>query len=255
MWDRKTVKARGKEAFQANYWRCVLIALILFAVMGGGAATGKRSGSGNGAEDMHFESFQEFKDYFQRETGVTGDMMNRVLVAVGAVVGAVVLVGSALKLLVFNPLKIGCCHFFVRNGESPAELGEIDRAFKPAWVHNFVVMLLHDLFIALWSLLLVVPGIIKAYAYRLTPYLQAENPDLSGVEAIRLSERMMKGHKWEAFVYDLSFLGWYLLSVLTFGLLAVLYVNPYKEAADAELYREISESFLAASGQINDPEL
>ena len=82
---------------------------------------------------------------------------------------------------------------------------------------------------------------VKRYAYFLVPYLVAENPDLSPTEAIRLSNRMMKGHKWEAFCLELSLLPWMLLAVATGGLLGLLFYNPYKEAVLAEYHANIRE--------------
>ena len=95
----------------------------------------------------------------------------------------------------------------------------------------------------LYFLLLVVPGIIKAYEYRFVSYLTADHPEMSGTEVITLSRQMMRGHKWRAFVLDLSFLGWYILSAFTFFLLSIFYVNPYKHSTDAELYKALKNEF------------
>lgn len=73
------------------------------------------------------------------------------------------------------------------------------------------------------------------------PYLLAENPSIKRKEAFQLSKQMMKGNKWKTFILDISFFGWYLLSVLTFGLLSILYVNPYNAATNAELYAELKQ--------------
>lgn len=89
-------------------------------------------------------------------------------------------------------------------------------------------MVLRDVFIFLWSLLFLIPGVIKHYSYRMVPYILADDPEIGAMDAITLSRQMMDGHKWNTFVLDLSFLGWDLLSALTLGLLGVFYVNPYK---------------------------
>ena len=101
---------------------------------------------------------------------------------------------------------------------------------------------LQNLFIFLWSLLLIIPGIVKSYQYRMIPYLLAEDPNLSFSEATRLSTEMMSGEKRDAFVLDLSFLGWQLLSCITCGILGVFYVNPYVQATNAELYVALKEN-------------
>ena len=70
----------------------------------------------------------------------------------------------------------------------------------------------------------------------MVPYIIADNPDMSATDVIKFSREMMNGNKWRAFVLDLSFIGWYILSGLTLGILSVFYVNPYIYATDAELY-------------------
>ena len=85
-------------------------------------------------------------------------------------------------------------------------------------------------------LVLVVPGIVKHYEYLMVPYIIAENPAMDYKEAFQISKQMMDGEKMEAFIMDLSFLGWYLLSAVTCGLLAIFYVNPYVQASFAEMY-------------------
>ena len=92
-----------------------------------------------------------------------------------------------------------------------------------------------NLWILLWTLLFIVPGIIKSYSYRLVPYILAENPDIDTNEALMRSEQLMRGNKWETFIYDLSFIGWYILGI--FFLVSVFWVQPYKRSCDAELYR------------------
>jgi uncharacterized membrane protein len=93
----------------------------------------------------------------------------------------------------------------------------------------------------LWTLT-IIGGFIKYYSYRLVPYLLAENPDLKPLQAITLSRRMMDGHKWECFILDLSFLGWGVLSLLSFGLVGIFYLNPYKQSTMCEFYVAIRES-------------
>ena len=97
-------------------------------------------------------------------------------------------------------------------------------------------MFLRDLFTALWSLLFIVPGIIKHYEYLMVPYIIAENPGMPREEAFLISNKMMMGQKWEAFVLDLSFIGWGILTVMTGGIVGVFYAEPYRQATFAELY-------------------
>ena len=100
--------------------------------------------------------------------------------------------------------------------------------------------MLVGLYTLLWSLLLIIPGLIKSYSYAMTPYIMAEKPDMSVNDAITKSRQIMNGHKWQLFCLDLSFTGWMLLSMVTLGL-GLIYVWPYYNAARAAFYREIKK--------------
>ncbi len=113
------------------------------------------------------------------------------------------------------------------------------------WGRVSCTMFLTSFYHFLWSLT-VIGGVIKRYSYYLVPYLAAENPALSPRETIGLSRRMMQGHKWECFVWELSFLGWRILGVLTAGITAIFYSNPYETATFTEYYTEIRERYIEA---------
>ena len=99
---------------------------------------------------------------------------------------------------------------------------------------------LRDLFVALWSLLFVIPGVIKSYEYRMVPYLLAEHPEMSSSEVLARSKEMMDGNKWAVFVLDLSFIGWVLLGAITMGLVFIFWTSPYINATEAALYHRLS---------------
>lgn len=111
-----------------------------------------------------------------------------------------------------------------------------------------------ELFIYLWSLLFVIPGIIKAISYALTPYILADCKNVRATDALKLSMRMMEGHKWEYFVLGLSFIGWTLLTSLTCGLLYVFYVGPYMNNTFAGYYAERKAAALA-EGTVTEAQL
>lgn len=98
--------------------------------------------------------------------------------------------------------------------------------------------LLSGIYTFLWSLLLIIPGIIKAFAYSQAMYIIAEEPNIGTREALRRSEEMMVGHKAEYFVLQLSFIGWGILSTFTFGILT-LWLVPYMNATMANYYQEL----------------
>ena len=113
-------------------------------------------------------------------------------------------------------------------------------------------MFLRNLFTFLWSLLFIIPGIIKFYEYRMIPYILAENPTLSYKEAFELSKKMMYGQKWKTFVLDLSFIGWYILSLLTFGLLIIFWIAPYMRATNVELYVCLKNNLISNGDVLNN---
>lgn len=261
-WNRADLKERARTAMKANYWWCVLVAVVLAIILGGGSS-GRDDSDG---DDGGLQAVRPVKSFhvtvYFREDGMEIlrqdleklehlDIRETVENAVWTVLRSGiylvlgifgVILGLVLKLLLINPLQVGCRKFFFVNACSPdagpALMGD---AFKNGYYGNTVVaMLLRDLYVFLWTLLLVVPGIIKAYEYRLVPYLMAEYPEMHYREALDKSRMMMEGEKWNAFVLDLSFIGWSILSALTGGLVGIFWTNPYRYAADAELYLTLS---------------
>lgn len=104
-----------------------------------------------------------------------------------------------------------------------------------------------SIFTFLWSLLLVIPGIIKSYSYSMAGFIMSENPEMSAKEAMEVSMRMMKGNKWRLFCLQLSFIGWGILCVFTLGI-GYLWLNPYMNAATAAFYDEISRNEAVGEG-------
>ena len=100
------------------------------------------------------------------------------------------------------------------------------------------IMLLQALFVILWTLLLVIPGIIKSYSYAMTNCIAEDNPELGAMECIDRSMAMMKGHKWELFLLDLSYIGWILLGVLSLGI-GLLWIIPWMQMAHVKFYEEL----------------
>lgn len=110
--------------------------------------------------------------------------------------------------------------------------------FQQFW-RFLLAQLLMNLFITLWSLLFVIPGIIAAFAYSQTIYIMLDNPQISPLEAIGASKQLMRGHKFEYFTLQLSFLGWAFLSIFTFGLLGI-WLNPYMQVTMANYYNALT---------------
>lgn len=106
---------------------------------------------------------------------------------------------------------------------------------------GFCQAFLRYLYIFLWGLLFIIPGIVAQYRYAMTPFIMAEHPELTASEAITASKKMMNGHKWELFCLDMSFIGWAFLCVLTFDI-GYIFLNPYVNASHAAFYRRVSVS-------------
>lgn len=150
---------------------------------------------------------------------------------------------SFLSMLLLFPLQYGAAVAFLsfkRTGVD-VKIGDMFVGFND-YGRVFVTILLQALYIVLWSLLLVVPGIIKAISYSQTIYILKDNPELKFNGAIERSMAMMEGHKMEAFLLGISFIGWLLLGVLTLGI-GMLWVTPYMSTAYAHFYDYVKEDY------------
>ena len=143
-----------------------------------------------------------------------------------------------LSVLVFSVLSVGGYRYFQKTRKNlHTDIGEVAGNFKDGNYKNVVIItFLKNLKVFLWTLLLFVPGIIKNYEYYLVENILAVRPDIDKNEAFRLSKLLMNGYKMEAFVLNLSFIGWYLLSLFTLGILTFVYVNPSMVATNVEFY-------------------
>ena len=249
-WTRFDLKERGKAAFQRNYWRSVLVALILMIFVNGGSSavsnTWNQINSSSSSSDSYYTEYYDdgiVGNFYSSGTSVPGMLVSGI---VAAVVGGAMIVGALLRIFLLNPLEVGGCRFFMENSEYQPTVGRLGYAFQNGMYGKTVLTLfLRKLFIGLWALLLIVPGIVKSYEYRMVPYLLADDPNMTRQDAFRLSKELMYGQKWNTFVLDLSFLGWSLLSLCTCGLLAIFYVNPYVQATNAELFLELKREYFA----------
>lgn len=148
-------------------------------------------------------------------------------------------------LLVFSPMNLGYEYAFkLLSSDSDAQVtGNMFRkGFKP-YFRNVWGMFLMGLFVNLWALLLIIPGIVKAYAYSMTPYILVDYPELSANQAINLSKKMMRGHKFDLFYLHLSFLGWGVLSVFTLGI-GLIWLMPYMMTAQAAFYQDVKNDYI-----------
>ena len=243
MWDRVEIKKRGKAVFKANYWRSVLSAFLLSLLVGGSALS-----AGSNMDDDNVDTIddadttgaeQTLNDATDAFNSLPEDQKSAVgMVIMGAILAGLVVacIAFVLRIFVFNPLQVGCYGFFRENARGlHPDLGVIKSGFG-RYGHTFITLLLRDLFLILWTLLFIIPGIVKAYSYRMVPFILRDNPELSATEVIAASRHLMNGNKWKTFVFDLSYIGWFLLGCITFGLVNVFWTSPYRQNANAALY-------------------
>ena len=274
MWTRKELKEKGKLSFKRNYWKAVLVSLLLVFMVRGAVNFGFGGRGGSNESDANAVTTQAeqsetvgqdqdiielpeivlnpsdlidsddpdsipvgFTDFLIELRDTIGGIGILALVVGGILLFIVLFVViAAIHAFLFNPLEAGTARFFVRNLNDKAEIRELAYCYDHGYLNVVKTVFLRDLYIVLWGLLLIIPGIIKSYEYRMVNYILAENPEMDTKEVFAMSRDMMRGNKWRAFVLDLSFLGWHLLSLITIGLAGIFYVFPYRNMTNAALY-------------------
>lgn len=227
MWTRGLLKENAKIAFKRNYWTCVIVSVILMLV--GGGVEG-------GSFNLNFNTSSSDAETLYNITGKEFILFSVILIGILIVLA----VSCVFAAFITNIVNVGGKRYFMENREHKTQIGQVFYGFQCGSYMNLVkTMFLRDLYIFGWSLLLIIPGIIKSYAYKLVPYILAENPELGSDKAIELSNTMMKGNKLELWVLELSFILWDILNACTIGLLGVFYLNPYKHATYTEFYTAV----------------
>lgn len=165
--------------------------------------------------------------------------------------------GSLLfLLLVYCPAAIGYVNASKRlldEGDDRITANLFKIGFG-CWGRSVWGVILYELKVILWSLLFIIPGIIKSFGYALTPFLLVDRPDLTPLQCIKLSDEMMKGHKFDLFFLYLSFIGWFLLGILTLGI-GFLWLQPYVETSFAAFYNDVKGQYEAqAAGEAPAPD-
>ena len=251
MWTRALLKANAKAVLRRSYGR-VFLACLVTAVLTGGLNINYNFGA---------TSADPAVDFFYTVGSALpgGDVAALILgtaaVMLGILAAVLLFILGLLVALLFVPVvQVGEARYLLRNrGEDPG-FGTLFSAFGNGQYWNVVgVMFWMNLRVFLWSLLLLIPGIIKSYQYRFVPYLLAENPALDAARALEISTAMTDGEKLNIWVLDLSFFGWHLLGTLLFGL-GGLFVAPYTHATEAELYSALRAKAIA-SGAVTEAEL
>ncbi len=264
MWTRKELKQRAKEALRRNYWKIVLVAFLTSLIMSGptmaGSATGSSSGvtAGGGRQEepaAEYRAAEESADDAQalqtdgeraaddgREEYKERRMVFMISVVAFTVAFCVAfIVIYVITALLYNPFSVGVSRFMLKSIDDRAQVKEIAFGYDHSYKNVVKTMFHMDMRTLAWSLLFIIPGICKAYQYRMVSYILAERPDMEWRDALRLSTEMMQGEKWRAFVLDLSFVPWRLLSLITCGVAGIFYADAYIYLTKAALYRRLCE--------------
>jgi len=222
MWNRKDLKSKAKTILKGNYWPAFLVSFIILITGGshnhGEFGSGAGSSGGSSAMGGNFEIF-----FFT---------------------GAVILVLVILRVFIGYILEVGGRKYYIQLSNGKSNIANLGYVLKEGSYFNvFITMLLRSIYLILWTLLLIIPGIIKLYAYRMVPYILADNPDIKAGRAIQLSKEMTDGEKMDIFILDLSFLGWFILGSLLFGI-GIFFVQPYYDSTNGELYLKLRKKAL-----------
>ncbi|MED9965428.1 MAG: DUF975 family protein [Blautia sp.] len=250
MWNRSDLKYRAKAAIKKNYWAAVIVAFIMVLVSASSNAddaaknTAQQSAQTNytAEEDGTLSEQSEETPVDKAVSGIKKvtdyNVFNVIWIALGQVALFILIIFMLLfGVLIGNVLMVGGTKFFIENRTGNPKASRLFYGFRCGHYWNIVkTMLLTEIYIVLWTLLLIVPGIIKTYEYRMVPYILAEHPEMESREVIALSREMMNGEKMNAFVLDFSFIPWLFLSSLTFGIAGIFFVEPYIRATDTELF-------------------
>ncbi len=163
-----------------------------------------------------------------------------VFVAISFLAGVVPWAGWIAGIVIGGPMALGYVRFIVGyDRRDPAATVETVFSGFDSFLNAFVAQLLMFLFIFLWSLLLIVPGIMAAYSYQMTFFVMNDHPGISGQDAITRSKDLMRGHRWRLFCLDLRYIGWWILCILTCGVL-ILWICPYWYTARAKFYQDLT---------------
>ena len=165
------------------------------------------------------------------------------MLIVGVIGGAcafIPVLGPIGTLIITSAFEISLCMIYLKLAKNEEiSIGDLFNGFnitgKAVWLS-----IITYIFTFLWSLLFIIPGIIKVFSYAMAPYILADNPELTANEALTKSKEIMDGHKFDLFVLQLSFFWWYILGAITFGI-AYIYVVPYVSATTTNFYNSIKE--------------
>lgn len=238
LWNRATLKSNAQIPLTHTYWTAFLVTLV-YSIL-----------SNFGGKVTHIYDYAQVVDHFDSFSSLIQFMYS--IMSVGLTMFGF-LIGIAFVAFVTNILSVGTDNYFLQNRNQPADFSVIFRGFKTDYMHKVIVMFMKNLFVWLWSLLFIIPGIVANYSYFAVSYLLNEYPNLTWQHILDLSKRITYGRKLDIFVLDLSFYGWFILGALLCGI-GIPFVMPYYHSTLAEAYIFLKEEAIA-TGKISQNEL
>lgn len=205
-----------------------LLGATTFGGSGISGGSGGSGGSSNGSNSL----------YDQYYNILPAEVISLLLLIIG-IIATVAMLILIIRFIVGGTARLGYCKFNLNIvDKKQASFNQLFSQFDRLG-EGFLMYTLMGIYIFLWTLLFIIPGIIKGYSYAMTPYILLEHPELSANDAITRSKEMMNGHKWRLFCLHFSFIGWGILCLFTFGI-GYLWLMPYMEASNAAFYRDLS---------------
>ncbi|MGN0526083.1 MAG: DUF975 family protein [Acutalibacteraceae bacterium] len=229
--DRKYIKSVAKSQIKNDYWKTVLVSLLMSVT----TLTGYFTLTNTNAN---------LKEFTKNAESILNNITGAFILGVGAASLLSLVAFFLFRIFVEDVLYAGGVRFFLKRRKSqPVDLNELISNFKDkTYINMAKINGVKYISIFLWSLLFTIPGIVKSYEYFAINYILAVRPDISKDEAFRISKNVMRGHKMELFELHLSFYGWFLLSAFVpFGLLSLLYVKPYLTLAEVEFMSAVRQ--------------
>lgn len=226
-------RRKAREALSGRWALAVgtgLVAVLLGGTSRGGGSSGRGASSSSG--NSRRIDLNDVFDFINSDIG-------KVVIPIISAIVAILLIYGLVIFFLGASVELGYCRFNLNliNNTNP-QFSDLFSRFNIFW-KALGLRLLTSLFILLWSLLLIIPGIIASFRYAMAPYIMAENPEIGITEAINRSKEMMHGNKWRLFCLGISFIGWAILSALSCGI-GFLWLIPYENAAFAAFYNEVS---------------
>ena len=228
MLKSKELRAKAWDSLKGKYWMAFIVVLVL----------GLLSSIGTSLLTFSQNMMDIVNVVDPSEMDSTAQLGATVITGAASVFA---IIGLLISLFVGNAATVGLCNYFIMNTDSKPTFADAFSGFKLKYGRNIGTLLLVGIKIVLWSILFIIPGIIKSFEYEIIPYILADNAEISSKDAFKKAKQMMKGNKWRLFKLNFSFIGWFLLCVLTLGI-GTFFLIPYIDAANAEFYVELKNN-------------